>query len=165
MNNLTTDSIAIDVNVFMHLIDTRIKGDHIRVLLGQLTKDKILLLIDDMNKISNEYKKHILPLFQKMDEGYPNRILLARWFLPDNRRIVPVNMTGELMVAITNIIPSWKGADRFYAYVALHEGRVLVTDDTKDILSERAKLLNIKVHPRIPRGAKILSPKQAHDGL
>jgi len=165
MNNLTTDSIAIDANVFMHLMDARIKDKHVYVLLHQLAEDKILLLIDDMKKIFSEYSKHILPRFQKMDEGFPNRILLARWFLPDNRKIVPINMTDELMTAITRIIPSWKGPDRFYVYVALHEGRVLVTNDTEDILGKRDKLLKIKAHPRLPHGAKILSSEQAHNEL
>jgi len=165
VNNLTTDSIAIDANVFMHLMDYRIKDKHVYVLLNRLAKDKILLLIDDMKKIFNEYNRHILPRLQKMDEGFPTRILLVHWLLPDNHKIVSINMTGELMTSITKIIPSQKGPDRFYVYVALHEGRVLVTNDTKDILNKRVKLLKIKVHPRLPHGAKILSSEQAHNRL
>lgn len=162
MNNLTTDSIAIDVNVFMHLMDARVKDEHVRVLLRWLFNDKIMLLIDNKRKIFGEYKRHILPLFKQMDEGHPDSRLLTYWFLPDNRKTVPINMTGELMTAITKVIPLEKGQDRFYAYVALHEGRVLVTNDKKDILSKRAELLKIKVHPRLPKGAEILSSQQAY---
>lgn len=165
MNNLTTDSIAIDANVFMHLMDARVKDEHIRVLLRRLSSDKIMLLIDDKRKIVSEYNERILPRFKKMDEGHADRILLSYWFLPDNRKTVPINMIGELMKAITSIIPARKGQDRFYAYVAVHEGRVLVTNDKEDILSKRKELLKIKVHPRLPKGAEILSSQQAHDGL
>ncbi len=164
MNNLTTDSIAIDANVFMHLMDARVKDEYIRVLFRRLFNDKIMLLIDDKGKIFGEYYKHLKPLLKK-DECHLDSRLLAYWLLPDNHKTVPINMTGELMTAITRIIPSRKGQDRFYAYVALHEGRVLVTNDKKDILSKRTELLRIRVHPRLPKGAKILSSQQAHDRL
>src|SRR5437867_3224100 len=86
MNGLTNDLIAIDTNVFLHLLhwgddedaQTINRDGHIDELLDRLRADKIALLVDDKNSISAEYREYIHPLMTK-DETDTKRYLLSYW--------------------------------------------------------------------------------------
>jgi len=166
MNNLTRNIIAIDVNVFEHLIDPRNNRDkHIHALFSQLMDDEIKLIVDDQGMISHEYDDRMTPRLDALDEESGEGILLRYWFDPENQKVVQVKLTDELMRAIKRIVSTRKKADRFYVYVAFKEGRVLVTNDKKDILKKRNRLLKLKTRPRLPKGANILSSQEAHQEL
>lgn len=170
MNNLTRDTIAIDANVFvhmfMHMIDPQNNPyyKHIYALLYRLRKSEFGLLLDETRRIAREYKDHVLPCFLKTDDDDTKR-LLRYWFRQENHKVVTVNLNDNLMRAIKPIVGSHKKADRFYVYVTLKEGRILVTDDEGDIWNERGRLLKIKTRPRLPKGAKILNSQEAHQRL
>lgn len=161
INNLTSDTIAIDANVLRHLMNPQNNVDgHIGVLLKRLIQDGIQLLVDDQKEIGREYEYQILRRAENMEEGRAERILLLYWLNLDNHRMVTVDMTGKLMSDITEVVPVKNGADRFYIYVAFKKNRILITNDKKDILNQRGLLAQIG-----PQCAYILSSQDAHDRL
>lgn len=161
MNNLTHDTIAIDVNVLRHLTNPQNNVErHIDALLRQLIQDGIRLLVDDKKEITSEYECQIRKRAEDMAEERGQRLLLLYWLSVDNHETVTVAMTDELMSAITKIVPEEKEADRFYVYVAFKRERILVTNDKKDILNQRNLLAHI-----CPQGADILDSQEAYDGL
>lgn len=171
MNGLTNDLIAIDANVFEHLLNPQENTNgHIGDLLQQLIKDKIRLLVDDKDKIVNEYKSCLLSYMEKttVDEGKAERIILRYWLLPQNKgaihEIVLVNQLDDLMTAITELIPPTKRKDRFYVYVAFKKGRVLVTNDHKDIVDHKAELKRKTKSFRL-NGADIVDSREAYNRL
>lgn len=166
MNGLTRDWIAIDTNVFEHLLYPKENsyGD-IWKLLSQLKSDEIRLLVDNKHRIAKEYNKRLGSRIQKepVSEGKAERILLMHWFFPDNQEVVDIKQKDALMTAIGGIIPTQRGkpvTDRFFVYVAFKKGRVLVTNDHADIVSRRANLLQ-KTRNIRPNGADIMTPKKA----
>ena len=166
MNQLTKDLIAIDANVFERLFNpSKNRAGHITILLTRLKDDQIHLLVDDKDKIVNEYYNRLKPHMKGEDE---KRILLTHyWLLPGNRKVVCVNTNDKLMVAIKGIIPVKRGkpiTDRFYVYVAFKKGRILVTNDRKDIFDNREELKR-KTKKFCPRDGDIMTSQQAHDRL
>ncbi len=91
-------------------------------------------------KISNEYSQNLQKYIKKEYERKNERHLLGYFLSPDNRKSVSVSVNDDLMNAITKIIPEGKGADRFFVYVAFKKGRVLVTNDRRDIIDERGQI-------------------------
>ena len=168
MNNLTEDSIAIDANVFEHLLNPKQNHDnHITILLGQLRRDQIRLLVDDKKRIVKEYGQRLINYMNKTAGDNPNRILLAYWFSRDNMEVVCVAANDKLMTAIKDIILVKSGkavTDRFYVYVAFKKGGILVTNDNEDILKNREELKR-KTKNFCPRGRDIMTSQQAWDGL
>ena len=167
INNLTTDSIAIDTNVFQHLMDDEdINEDgHITRLLSLLAKDKILLLVDDGGVIVRECSYQLQPStpdILKGAEGSVERLLLVYWLTPQTHKTITVDETGALMTSILKIVPKSKKGDRFYVYVAFKEGRVLMTNDKRDIWSKRDRL---KQETPLSPGADILTSEEAYDKL
>ena len=153
MSTLTSDYIAIDTNVFEHLMNPeKNKNGHIHKLLGTLTKRKIRLLIDNKRKILGEYNNKIPRYFKKANEAKNERFLLD-YFIKNlqQHEKISVNLEDNLMTAIKKIVPENKGADRYFVYVAFKKGRVLVTNDRADFIDEgnqteekKRKLLKIQ---------------------
>jgi len=163
MSSLTRDTIAIDANVFRHMFNPQNNVDgHIHALLNQLMDDKIKLLIDDEGEILKECNHQLKPYLKSEDDRYAEGPLLLYWFRQANQKLVPVDSIDDLMTAINPIVPPCKGADRFYVYVALKEGRILVTNDKKDIWNVRDSLLEIEARAE---GADILTSQEAHRKL
>ena len=171
MNYPIKDSIAIDVNVFEHLMNKQENiNNHIHKLLEKFINDRILLLVDDQGKIKNEYYQNLVKYINNQDEDSIERQLLEYFFInSDNQKSIPVKLKDDLMVSITKIIPARKGADRFYVYVAFKNGKYLVTNDRRDMIDEsnkqgqkrKALLKNTKKYR--PRGANILTSQEAYD--
>ena len=170
MNGLTQDLIAIDANVFEHLLNRQKNTQkHIGALLQQLIEDEIRLLVDDKKRIRKEYSNRLNSYVQKEQaaEGNAERIVLRHWFALENQKIVSVDQDDPLMKAVQNIIHEKRGkavTDRFYVYVAFKEGRILVTNDIKDIVNRRSQLRKITRKAR-PNGADIMTSKKAHSNL
>ena len=142
-NELANDHIAIDTNIFEHLLNPAInKEDHIGRLLSALRDDDIGLIIDAGRRISAEYQRRF-----SRHKGVRNQdhlYTLKYWSSPDRIRLeVDVGLQDSLMTAIRRIIPDRDrgkiscAIDRLFVYVAFDSDRVLITNDRRDILGER----------------------------
>lgn len=163
MNGLTNDTIAIDANVFGQLT-TKDNREHIGELLRRLIEDEIHLLVDEGKKIVTEYDSFFPRYLECADERGAEGELILYWFSSENHKVVPVDTKDNLMVAIRNIIPAHRGQDRFYVYVAFKKGRVLVSNDEKDIWRHRHELKRRTKRFR-PNEADIVTSDEAHSRL
>ena len=141
MNNLTSDWIAIDTNVFGHLINPKHNSDkHIYNLLKQLKDDNIFLLVDDKQLMRKEYNKRIRQYIKEAYERQDERYILLYFIDRQNHKEVPVSYANDLMSAILKVISEKKDPDRYFVYVAFNKDRVLITNDRKDMIdSDRKK--------------------------
>lgn len=176
MNNLTNDYIAVDTNVFEHLMNPQKNTcNHIYKTLIQLIKDKILLLVDNRRKIINEYFNNIPQYLQYENDKKGEGKLLFHFLKMENHKVIHTDLSDNLMSAIKNIIPEHKKTDRFFVYVAFKKNRILITNDRRDIIDEgtkhderRRKLLKNTKQYRPPserNRADILTSQQAYNGL
>ncbi len=183
MNNLTNDFIAIDTNVFEHILNPDFNtDDHIDELLTTLFRDKVLLIVDSDGRIEAQYENRIAPKFRNASEKGNNLSVLRLWFVIgiDARKRVNVNLNDGLMGEIDKIIRRSEKIDRIFVYVAFKEGRILTTNDETDIVTglqkernaRRARLKNNtrKVRRHLQENGKddradILTSKEAHEKL
>ena len=100
------------------------------------------------------------------EEG-AERVLLRNFFENTKLVEVEVNQTDNLMVSIKGIIEVREGkpvTDRFFVYVAFRKDRVLVTNDSCDILNNKEELKHKAKKLRL-RGADILSSQEAYEKI
>ncbi len=177
MNALTSDFIAIDTNVFEHLLNPQNNtNNHISKLFIKLMDDKITLLVDDKDRIVNEYSQKIERILDEKDEmGDAVKILGTTYlYFMDHKQPVPVVSHDSLMTAIKSIIKKKKKSsvtDRFFVYVAFKSDRILITNDKKDMIDERnqkgkrkQKLLKMAKKQSLKR-ADILTSESACEKL
>ena len=172
MNKLASDYIAIDTNVFEHLFNAQNNvSDHIETLLGKLAYDHVHLIIDKDGRIWNEYTNRIInEIRNPINRNYEH--LLRYWLNVDAKnKDVNVNQRDNLMVSIKRVIRGGKTTDKIFVYVAIHEKRVLITNDRNDILDEnnnknqrRDKLLKIAKLQGF-KSARIYNSREAYDKL
>jgi len=183
MNNLTADYIAIDTNVFVQLFNTQENEDgHINRLLSTLQDDGIAFLIDEPvqnkpSKIRDEYCQHLIPQILASDEQSNERQLIKGLLFADQERLeqVPVDMKCPLGRAIINVLHQAGNVDKIFVYVAFKKGRILITNDRKDLIDRRhgdgkrrRELLDKTEKCRSPGRedkADILCSQEAHDKL
>ena len=164
------DCVAIDTNVWIHLLNPQDNVDsHINKLLDNLRRQGIALIVDDQGKIAKEYLNSVFRRYQGMDETQSERYLL-RYCLRAPRRVVTLNDLDDLMNAIEEVIcESDKDADRTFVYVSLKIGKILISNDMRDIVRgsgqeqtwRRDRLLGDTEGLR-PNGADILTSQEAH---
>lgn len=156
-NSLTRDFIAIDTNVFEGLLNPQKNTeDHIGALLTVLALSGIRLLVDGENgRIVKEYRNRLARFFDRQsgsgEVAHQNHLEVLRyWFRLESHREVGVSHGDALMNAIKTIIDSGSATDRTFAYVAINENRILVTNDRKDFIDlgnrqeqRRQKLLRL----------------------
>ena len=140
-NNLTSDFIAIDTNVFEHLLSPKENNEnHIGRLLASLASDEIRLLVDkEDGHIVKEYKHRLDRFLEKQSQGggetHQDHIGIFRyWFRPETHEGVAVDKKGSLMRDIRKIVDSGDIVDRTFVYVAIQKDRILVTNDRRDII-------------------------------
>ncbi len=139
-NNLTSDFIAIDTNVFEHLFNPEKNvNDHIAVLLRSLASGEVKLIGDTEGRIAREYENRLGHFFDGQDNPvkitHQNYIdILRYWFRPETHEGVAVDKKGSLMRAIREIVDSGDIVDRTFVYVAIQKDRILVTNDRRDII-------------------------------
>ena len=142
-NELADDYIAIDTNIFEHLLNPAINADdHIGRLLSALRDDDIGLIIDAGRRISAEYRHRF-----SMHKNVPNQdhlYTLKYWSNPARIKLeVSVSPQDSLMTTIKRIIPDRDrgkiscAIDRLFVYVTIQSDRVLVTNDRRDIHGEK----------------------------
>lgn len=137
MNGLCEDSVAIDSNVFIHLLNpANNAGQHIDALLGALAIDKLALLVDDGNYIGNEYDEQVRPIIEDADDIGIAVQLLRYWMLSAERITVPVASKKVLLQDVKQIIhEKYEHADRRFVCVAFLCGKPLITNDRLHILN------------------------------
>ena len=169
------NTIAIDTNVFMHLLDKDENTNaHINSLLGALIQRQYKLLIDAGNKINGEYWSNVAPLLSRLSESSNERYLLGYFVRQEAKLPVTVEESDDLMRAIEGVVEGpGDTIDRTFVYVALHEGKKLVSNDHSDIVEgppeevvelgeRRYRLLEATQNLR-PDGAAILTSVEAAD--
>ena len=175
MTNLAfSDSVAIDTNIFLHLLNPeRNIGSHINTLLAHLQGQGIALLVDERRRIEGEYKTRISFNMSKSDDT-GDKIYILRWLSQCKRLRVPVRTTDELMSAIEKVIPEGSTnarVDRVFVYVSFKAGRVLITNDDVHIvqgperegnLAPRRIRLMRETRRRRSKGADIVTSQEAH---
>lgn len=140
MDNLPSDWIAIDTNIFGHLISPKHNSDkHIYNLLKYLKDNNVLLLVDDRQYIRNEYNTRIRDFIKKAYERQDERHILRHFINPQNHEKVSISCTDELMNAILTVIPKEEDPDRYFVYVAFNKDRILITNDRKDMIDSDRK--------------------------
>ncbi len=134
---LIVDAVAIDTNVFLHLLNPQMNSaSHINLLLSHLQEMEVSLLVDNGKRISGEYNNQIGPILRKASERGNERFLLDYWIRYAPRRSTEVSWKSELMQAIEKVITERnETVDRIFVYVAFKEGKLLVTNDHKHIIS------------------------------
>ena len=134
--------IAIDSNVFEHLLNPDWNGDsHIDHLLIHLQKKKFQLCVDTNGRITSEYDRIIMPIIKNRDEGSVERYILSYWMIYCERKNASVDENDARMACIRGIITENELFDRVFVYVACSEDCKLVTNDTVHILARRKDLL------------------------
>ena len=167
MNKLTKDFIAIDTNIFMHILNPQKNTDeHIDQLLEQLSDDGIKLLVDDGKRIINEYNRCLDEMIEGMELD-SRQLLLLYWLDAQNHKSIKVIPKDTLLVSIKTIIPLGDGSvtDCYFVYVAFKEGRILITHDENDIGKRRKKLLKISKKSGRKKGSDILTSQEVYNRL
>lgn len=166
------DSIAIDTNVFEHLLNPQenVCG-HIDVVLKYLEDCNATLISDSKGRIEGEYDNRLGRLIECAPEG-PQRQILEYWINVCHRYKVDLKFDDQLMGGIESVIREPKETvDRIFVYVAFKSGRHLITNDRLHIVDgpekkkghRRAKLLKIlKKRGRNIRAVDILTSCEAY---
>ena len=167
------DAVAIDTNVFEHLLNPQNNIDkHINFLLLHLQEKDVKLLVDDKSRISKEYQLRIVPVIEGADDTGIEIFILRYWMNHTPRLEVGVNRSDELMKIIETILSERDEiVDRILVYVALSQGKILISNDRKHIIcgsrkesarsSRRHRLLKESKRKR-PMGAGILTSLEAY---
>ena len=171
-NSPFQDAVAIDTNVFEHILNPQENLDsHINKLLTFLQLEGVSLIVDDRNRITGEYRNRLEPIIRGANEtSIEERLLLKYWIVDAPRRITKLVLNDQLMAAIREVIKEPpENVDRILVWVAFRHGRVLISNDRMNIVlgpqnessARRDRLLNGTGKLR-PPGAHILTSQEAY---
>lgn len=165
------DFIAIDTNVFLHLLNPQENMDsHINRLFQYLQRLRVALLVDDNGRILGEYNHHIVSRIQSLDETGNESYILRYWIDVAKHQETFVAGDDALMMAVRQVIVEQsETVDRIFVYVALKVGKILISNDRRHIVEgspnepvdRRDRLLRNTRRLR-PNGADILTSLEAH---
>ena len=170
------DTVAIDTNVFEHLLNREINYDsHINRLLVHLFMEGSCLIVDKEGRIPNEYNHRLGRRIESLDEKGNERFILRYWMELAPRHMIQVSGRDNLMNAIRRvIIERPEATDRIFVYVAFKEGITLISNDVLHVVfgpdgesgqqPRRHRLLSGTRRWR-PNGAAILTSKEASDAI
>ena len=168
-----SDSVAIDTNVFQHLLNPKNNCDlHIHRLLVHLQHFGVCLILDNKGRIFGEYSSQIAPILLRTDDTRNEIYMLRYWIHHAPRHTVEIDLRDRLMTLIERVIIERREiVDKSFVYVALRSGKILITNDGEHILygprhirkpaSRRDALLRSTRKAR-PAGAEILTSEEAH---
>ena len=167
------DAVAIDTNVFVHLLNPQNNPDgQINDLLMRLFEQGVALLVDDGGRIAGEYERSLTPHIRRLDEARNERQILRYWLRSAPSREVEVFEGDALMAGIGQVIGGEAAVDRIFVYVAFKEGKILISNDERDIVfgSDRGRgyvprreLLLRNTQDFRPPGADILTAQEAYE--
>ena len=171
-----SDSVAIDTNVFHHLLNPKNNCDlHIHRLLEHLQQSGVCLILDNKGRIFGEYSSQIAPVISRKDDTSNEIYMLRYWIQHAPRHLVEVDLRDRLMTLIGSvIIERSEIVDKVFVYVALRSGKILITNDSGHILNgppharshaPRRNVLLRSTKKSRPAGAEILTSQEAHDRI
>lgn len=169
---LASNLIAIDTNVFQHLLNPQNNpGYHINQLLECLKYLGTSLLVDDKGRIFGEYCHQLEPIIRNIDDSRDEKYILRYWI--NNAPQYRVSVTRDrLMIQIQNVIIESENTDRTFVYVAFKQGTVLVTNDCIHIVKGpgrgstfRRDILRKKTAKLCPQTAGIMTSEEAHAAM
>ena len=130
------DCVAIDTNVLEHLLNPQMNSEsHISELLIHLQEQGVQLIVDDRNRISNEYDDRLSSTLSNASYTSTEIYIMRYWIRHAARREVTVDSSDSLMRAIRGVIPgNSEGVDRIFVYVAFRNGSVLISNDERHIV-------------------------------
>ena len=167
------DYVAIDTNVFLHLLNPQRNIDsHITTLLSHLQTRGAIHLVDEGGRIQGEYLNQIDRILKRSDELGIEGDILRYWMTEAVPQRVQVGLQDDLMQAIRRVIIELpEQVDRIFVYVAFQTGRVLISNDEMHIVrgpeieirqSHRRDRLVRNTRRLRPNGADILTSLEAH---
>ena len=167
---LAQDEVAIDTNVFQHLLNPQNNADsHINRLLEYLIRRGIALVVDNQGLIAGEYLQQLGRRLGESDDTRNEIQILRYWVLYSPRQRVSVDENDDLMKAIYDvIIEVSENVDRTFVYVAFQQGTTLISNDLRHIVRgpgnesepRRERLLSNTQGLR-PKGSEILTSQEA----
>lgn len=130
------DAVAIDTNVFIHLLNPQENAEsHINELLKKLQMAQVSLIVDESGRVSGEYRNRIEPIIRESDDTRDEIYILRYWILNCPRLATKLVLNDALMTAIRDVIVELDQAvDRILVYVALRQGKVLISNDRMNIV-------------------------------
>ena len=130
------DAVAIDTNVFIHLLNPQENAEsHINELLKNLHIAQVSLIVDECGRIGSEYRNRIEPIIWESDDIRDEIYILRYWLLQCPRLATELVLTDTLMTAIRGVIIELDQAvDRILVYVALRQGKILISNDRMNIV-------------------------------
>ena len=161
-NSPFQDAIAIDTNVFEHLLNPQEnRGGHINRLLTHLIEECVALLLDKDGRIWGEYLNRIGPILENSDDRGAEIYILRYWIVDPPRLHSAVDLSDGLMTIIKRVIPEHSATvDRNLVYVALLKGRVLVSNDRTHIVCGPGRESGqIPRRDRLKRSSRRMRPK------
>ena len=168
-NSPFQDAVAIDTNVFEHILYPQENiNSHINGLLGHLYAEKVCLIVDDGNRILDEYNHRIGPRFRNADEE-SNEIYLLRYWILYAPKLSTSVANDQLMNKIRQVIVEpGEAVDRILVYVAFKQGKALISNDRMHIVrgpnseqSERRHRILRDTRNLRPDGAAIVTSLEA----
>ena len=133
------DSLAIDTNVFCHLIDCRVNvGSHINELLRHILQNENSLIVDDEGRILAEYNCHLPAAIKGANDTGDEIFILRAWMNilqnPDMLIKVPLENDQIMQLLRKQIKPRRGSNDRIFVYVAFKQNKILISNDHHDIV-------------------------------
>ena len=158
------DYVAIDTNVFLHLLNPQQNVDsHITTLLAHLQTRGIVHVVDESRRIEGEYLNQIGQILTQSDELGTEGDILRYWIMEAEPRRVPVNLQDDLMRTIRNVIiePS-EQVDRIFVYAAFQTGSALISnDETHIVIGPPREFGQRPRRDRLRRATRRLRPAEA----
>ena len=168
MKEWVAQGVAIDTNIFKHLLNVGDEGEnsdgHITELLNGLALIVPSLNLDNKNKIGAEYEKHITPIILKNDERRTELPILRFWMLTLGRRIVSVDLQDGLMASIKEVVSRAKVVDRVFIAVAIHGDCLFVTNDDHDVIGRRREIRR-RTRRYMGPNTRFVNSQEAHTKL
>ena len=169
MKGLTNDFIAIDTNVFGHLINSRVNtGNHIHKLLRVPPEERgaITLLVDAGGEIQGEYRVHLRPDHLRASDRLDEAQIMKYWMSLVPREKVTVNEKEPLWNAISKIlIEQNEPTDRIFVYVAFKKDRILISNDRRHIINRRARFQACRDCGCCGEGADVMCSREAYERI
>ena len=148
------DAVAIDTNVFEHLLNAQQNTDcHINRLLEHLQDQELSLIVDERGRIASEYSDRIGTRIANQYVTRNEIYILRYWMEFAPRQEVRVFGADNLMTAIRKvIIEITEAIDRIFVYVAFRQGKALISNDKAHIVDGP-----VTKRGRYPRRHRLLS--------
>ena len=150
MKNHPKQFIAIDINIFIHLVEKSeldSEFNHIEKLLNRLQALGVHLIVDEDYKIWSNYKSKIGKIV-KNSKGSNFTELFRYWFRHDaDVNTVQVNNKGQLFIKIVKTLKNKNYSvdeeqeiDTLLVYITMCEDTMLISNDRSDFIGQTGNI-------------------------